>query len=102
MCMLLTCKLCGVVCLQDTSAGTSRSERISGPLLPFSELDENEKPDNDHVLRTVYTPNEIALETRQLHKPLILMHVTSRKKGPPKYPPQNMVFFCVFLSSNVA
>lgn len=91
-----------MACLQDTPGGTSRPERIIGPLLPFSELDEVEKPDKDHVPRTVRIPNEIDLEARKLHKPPILMHVTNRRKGPPKYRPSNMVVFWLLLSSSAA
>uniref|UniRef100_A0A7N1A6Y7 Kinesin motor domain-containing protein n=1 Tax=Kalanchoe fedtschenkoi TaxID=63787 RepID=A0A7N1A6Y7_KALFE len=72
-------------CLKDSSSSTSRPERFSGPLLPFAELDEIEgsaKPNKPH---TLLAPYETDFEAGEFNKPPILMHVTSRRKVPPKY-----------------
>ncbi|CAM8963032.1 unnamed protein product [Rhodiola kirilowii] len=79
-----------MVCLKNSASGISRPERATVPLLPFSELDNIQSSAKSHKPYTVSTPYETDLEARKLHKPLSLMHVTSRKKGPPKYTRPNL------------
>ncbi|CAM8904359.1 unnamed protein product [Rhodiola kirilowii] len=56
----------GEVCLKDSASGISRPERVIGPLLPFSELDNIERSAESHKPYTVCTPYETDLEDKTI------------------------------------